>query len=60
VRFSFDCRLTRQDYTLTVAIQHADGTSQDWRDDVLRFSVADPRDLAGFMDLQAAIEWSRE
>lgn len=60
VRFQFSCRLTRQEYTLTVATQHADGTSQDWRDDILRFGVMDSRDLAGLADLEAKIEWSKE
>lgn len=37
VEFTFDCLLTRQDYTLTVATQHREGYSQDWLDDVLSF-----------------------
>jgi ABC-type polysaccharide/polyol phosphate transport system ATPase subunit len=59
VRFLLHCHLTRQDYTLTVAIQHSDGTSQDWRDDFLTLTVAEPRDLAGVADLQAAITWEK-
>ena len=35
IEFRFDCRLTRQEYTLTAATQHWDGSSQDWLDDVL-------------------------
>lgn len=53
--FQFDCRLTRQEYTLTVATQHADGSSQDWLDDVVSFSVADSRDVAGIADLGVKI-----
>ena len=53
--FQFDCRLTRQEYTLTVATQHADGSSQDWLDDVVSFSVADSRDVAGVADLGVKI-----
>ena len=34
VEFTFDCLLTRQDYTLTVATQYREGFSQDWLDDV--------------------------
>ena len=34
VEFTFDCLLTRQDYTLTVATQYREGYSQDWLDDV--------------------------
>lgn len=60
IHFQFAVRLTRQDYTLTVAIQNPDGTSQDWRDDAVSFSVTEPRDLAGVADLGAAITWERE
>ncbi len=59
VRFLLHCHLTRQDYTLTVAIQHSDGTSQDWRDDFLTLTVAEPRDLAGVADLRTTITWEK-
>jgi lipopolysaccharide transport system ATP-binding protein len=49
--FAFPCRLPRNEYTLTVASQHQDGRSQDWRDDLIRFSVANPREVAGLVDL---------
>jgi hypothetical protein len=55
VEFAFRCRLTRQTYTLTAAMQHNDGRSQDWRDDVLEFTVVDSRDHAGLADLGASI-----
>ncbi|MBI4874647.1 MAG: ABC transporter ATP-binding protein [Acidobacteria bacterium] len=60
IDFRFDCRLTRQEYTLTAATQHWDGSSQDWLDDVLAFTVADPRDIAGLTDLNAQVVWRRE
>jgi lipopolysaccharide transport system ATP-binding protein len=59
VFFSFDCLLSRQEYTLTVATQHADGASQDWIDDALSFAVADPRDIAGLVNLSTQVEWRR-
>jgi lipopolysaccharide transport system ATP-binding protein len=59
VEFSFDCLLTRQDYTLTVATQYPEGFSQDWLDDVLSFSVADTRDVAGLVNLRTRINWRR-
>jgi ABC-type polysaccharide/polyol phosphate transport system ATPase subunit len=59
VDFQFDCLLTRQEYTLTVATQHWDGSSQDWLDDVLSFSVVDQRDVAGFAHLKTRVEWRK-
>ncbi len=59
VRFTFDCLLARGDYTLTVATQHADGASQDWVDDVLDFTVADAKEIAGVTDLRATIAWRK-
>ncbi|MFN9894453.1 MAG: ABC transporter ATP-binding protein [Acidobacteriota bacterium] len=57
--FRFDCLLSRQEYTLTVATQHWDGTSQDWIDDALTFAVIDPKDTAGMVQLRTEIEWRR-
>jgi ABC-type polysaccharide/polyol phosphate transport system ATPase subunit len=59
IDFSMDCRLTRGDYTVTVATQHFDGSSQDWIDDAVQFSVIDTRDIAGIADLRASVTWSR-
>lgn len=59
VEFSFDCLLTRQDYTLTVATQYPEGFSQDWVDDVLSFSVVDARDVAGLANLRTRVNWRR-
>ena len=57
VDFVFAARLTRQSYTLTVALQHSDGRSQDWRDDVLEFTVVDARNHAGLADLDASVQF---
>ncbi len=57
IDFHFDCLLTRQEYTLTVATQHSDGSSMDWLDDVLAFTVIEAKDLAGVANLKAAIDW---
>ncbi|HLH41369.1 MAG TPA: ABC transporter ATP-binding protein [Bryobacteraceae bacterium] len=60
VAFQFDCLLTRQDYTLTVATQYPEGFSQDWLDDVISFSVVDSRDVAGLANLKTTVEWRKE
>jgi lipopolysaccharide transport system ATP-binding protein len=57
VDFQFDCWLTPQQYTLTVATQNADGSSHDWLDDVIPFDVVDTRIAAGVANLRAKIEW---
>ncbi len=57
VDFEFAARLTRQSYTLTVALQHPDGRSQDWRDDVLEFTVVDAKEHAGLADLDATVHF---
>jgi ABC-type polysaccharide/polyol phosphate transport system ATPase subunit len=59
VDFQLDCLLTRQEYTLTVATQHQDGSSMEWLDDVLSFVVVEPKDLAGLANLKAAVAWRR-
>ena len=60
VAFHFDCSLTRQDYTLTVATQYPEGFSQDWLDDVISFSVVDSRDVAGLANFRTSVEWRKE
>jgi homopolymeric O-antigen transport system ATP-binding protein len=60
VDFTFDCHFTRQDYTLTVATQNWDGTSQDWLDDVLSFTVVDSKDTAGVVSLGTKIQWQKK
>jgi lipopolysaccharide transport system ATP-binding protein len=57
VEFAFDCALTRQDYTLTVATQYAEGYSQDWLDDALAFRVVDTREVAGLANLKTKVLW---
>jgi hypothetical protein len=57
--FTFDCSLTRQDYTLTVATQYPEGFSQDWLDDVISFSVVDARDVAGLANFKTKVNWRR-
>lgn len=57
--FRFECWLVRQEYTITVAMQHASGESQDWLDDALSFSVAGVKDLAGVADLRAHVQWRK-
>ncbi len=60
VDFRFECWLTPQTYTLTVATQNADGSSHDWLDDVLAFEVVDSRALAGVVNLRAQISWEKK
>jgi lipopolysaccharide transport system ATP-binding protein len=55
--FQFDCWLTPQQYTLTVASQAADGSSHDWLDDAIAFDVVDTRVAAGVANLRAKVEW---
>ena len=59
IQFALDCLLSRAEYTLTVATQHADGASQDWIDDSLSFAVIDNRDTAGMIQLNTEIQWQR-
>jgi len=59
VTFEFACRLTAQEYTLTVATQSHDGASHDWLDDVLTFQVVDTRRAAGVANLQARVKSRR-
>jgi lipopolysaccharide transport system ATP-binding protein len=55
VEFHFDCWLAPQEYTLTVATQHPDGSSHDWLDEVLAFTVVAPRYTAGVANLHARV-----
>ena len=59
IDFNIDCTLTRQEYTLTVATQHWSGGSQEWLDDVVSFSVADPKDVAGLAHLRTGVQWRK-
>lgn len=60
VRFALDCWLAPQEYTLTVATQHADGSSHDWVDEAVAFEVIDTKALAGVANLRAEITWRGE
>lgn len=59
IEFQFECWLTPQHYTVTVATQYRDGSSHDWLDDVLSFEVLALRQAAGVADLRARIEWKK-
>ena len=55
VEFELDCLLSRQEYTVTVAVQYWNGLSQDWLDDVLDFRVVDTKDVAGVLNLNTRV-----
>jgi len=55
IEFQMDCLLSRQEYTLTVAVQYWSGLSQDWLDDVLDFRVDDTKDVAGVLNLNTRV-----
>jgi Wzt C-terminal domain len=55
VEFEMDCLLSRQEYTITVAVQYWNGLSQDWLDDVLDFRVEDTKDVAGVLNLNTRV-----
>ncbi len=59
IDFQFDCWLTPQHYTVTVATQYPDGSSRDWLDDVISFEVLSARQAAGVTDLRAQVEWRK-
>ena len=55
VEFTFECLLTPQEYTLTVAAQHPSGHSHDWLDDAIAFQVLDAAKRAGIASLPTKI-----
>lgn len=59
VEFELDCLLSRGEYTLTVAVQHWDGRSQDWIDEVMDFQVIDTKDVAGVLNLNTRVHHRR-
>jgi ABC-type polysaccharide/polyol phosphate transport system ATPase subunit len=59
VDFTFPCLLAGQDYTVTAATQHADGSSQDWVDDAVSFTVINSRLIAGLASLPVEVSWKR-
>jgi len=59
IAFGFDCWLTPQEYTLTVATQSADGSSHDWVDDAIAFEIVDAKSMAGVANLRAEVLWTK-
>lgn len=59
IDFTFPCLLTQQEYTVTAATQHWDGFSQDWLDDVVSFSVVDPKGAGGLLNFETRVEWRK-
>ncbi len=59
IDFRFECWLTPQQYTVTVATQYNDGSSHDWLDDVMAFEVISNRQAAGVTDLRAAVSYRK-
>jgi lipopolysaccharide transport system ATP-binding protein len=59
VEFELDCLLSRGEYTLTVAVQHWDGRSHDWLDDVMDFQVVDTKEVAGMLNLNTRVHHRR-
>ncbi|HTW67320.1 MAG TPA: ABC transporter ATP-binding protein [Bryobacteraceae bacterium] len=59
VEFELDCLLSRQEYTVTVAVQYWNGLSQDWLDDVLDFRVEDNKDVAGVLNLNTRVRYQK-
>lgn len=57
--FTIPCLFTQQEYTLTVAVQHGDGASQDWLDEALSFAVLEDRATAGIASLPVKLEIRR-
>jgi lipopolysaccharide transport system ATP-binding protein len=55
IEFQMDCLLSRQEYTVTVAVQYWNGLSQDWLDDVIEFRVEDTKDVAGVLNLNTRV-----
>lgn len=55
VVFSFLCDLCPHAYTITLASHDPDGTSHDWLDDAIAFTVTDERPTAGVANLRAKV-----
>ena len=53
--FSFLCDLCPHAYTITLASHDPDGTSHDWLDDAIAFTVTDERPTAGVANLRAKV-----
>ena len=55
VSFRFLCDLCPHAYTITMASHDPDGTSHDWLDDAIAFTVTDERHTAGVANLRAKV-----
>ncbi|HLH39056.1 MAG TPA: Wzt carbohydrate-binding domain-containing protein [Bryobacteraceae bacterium] len=55
VVFSFLCDLCPHAYTITLASHDPDGTSHDWLEDAIAFTVTDERPTAGVANLRAKV-----
>jgi lipopolysaccharide transport system ATP-binding protein len=53
--FSFLCDLCPHAYTITLASHDPDGTSHDWLDDAIAFTVTGERPTAGVANLRAKV-----
>ncbi len=56
IEFGFRCDLCPGEYTITLASHDADGTTHDWVDDAVMFTVADSRYTAGVANLRAKVK----
>jgi ABC-type multidrug transport system ATPase subunit len=56
IEFGFRCDLCPGEYTVTAASHDADGTTHDWVDDAVMFTVADSRYTAGVANLRAKVK----
>lgn len=56
VRFTFDCDLCPQIYTVTAASHDPDGVWHDWVEDAVAFTVTDTRYTAGVANLRGRVE----
>jgi hypothetical protein len=59
VVFKFLCDLCPHAYTITIASHDPDGTSHDWLDDAIAFTVTDERHTAGVANLRAKVTAER-
>lgn len=55
VKFSFNCWLVPEVYSITVAVHSIDGISYDWLDGALFFRVTSPIRMEGIANLNASI-----
>jgi len=56
--FQLDCTFARNEYTVTVATQYHDGSSQDWVDDVASFQVINHAEIAGVVHIPTVIQYT--